>query len=217
MAESFRENLTRRKRLIWLIIFLLLLLIIAALIYLYLFFTKPTQPVQPNVNAIPTSPVDFGANQPDSFNDPSGEILSELEGLNEVNEATEEEQAEILFIANAFAERFGSYSNQSEFANLDDLEIFMTDSMYNWIKTYKEDLTNRYGFDTYYAVETKVISNRIENIDDNLGTGSIMLKTQRQEFNNDIANPKVFYQDIKLNIVKLDGNWKVDGAYWQPY
>lgn len=214
MAEGLREKLTKNKRLIWLIIILLLLLIIAGIIYLLYFYPRPQAPVNLNNNLNQGLPLDFGG--PTSFNQPSAEILSELKGVNGLEEAPEETQTQILFVANAFAERFGSYSNQSDFKNLDDLNIFMTDSMKNWIRTYKTDLQQTYSdFDTYYAIETKAISSQIESLDETLGLGQIMIKTQRQEYKNDPNNPRIFYQDIKINVKNVDGQWKVDGAYWQ--
>ena len=40
-------------------------------------------------------------------------------------------------------------------------------------------------------------------------------KTQRQEFQGVNTNPRVYYQDIVISLVKADNDWKVKGAYWQ--
>ena len=196
-------------------------MIIAAIIYLLLVYfkvTPTTPPVNLNANlnqeaALPDQP------QPDlvTFNNTNSSVKADLQGLNnEVEEVNETEQVSVLLIAESFAERFGSYSNQSDYQNLDDLEIFMTESMNTWVESYKEDLKKQNpDINIYYAVETKAISNQVRVLDEEKGEAELLIKTQRQEFENDITNPAIFYQDILLKLVKADGQWKVQGAYWQ--
>jgi flagellar basal body-associated protein FliL len=222
MAKKSKKQATKTKKIIILAVILLLLLIIAAIIYLLLTYFNVNQPSpQTNLNAN-TNQVAALPDQPlpdlTNFNNTNTTVLSDSQTLNgEVEEADQAEQVSVLLIAEAFAERFGSYSNQSNYANLDDLSVFMTESMTDWVNnTYKENLKQQNpDFNTYYAIETKAISKQVENLDEVAGEAEVIVKTQRQEFNNDINNSEVFYQDVLLEFVKVDDQWKVDGAYWQ--
>ncbi len=212
------ENLTKRKKVIWLIIILIIILIIAALIYLlYNYFgaAPPEKEVNLNENLNQAPVVEEPPVIPD-FNKADLNVLADLKALSEEEIINEEAGVDVLFVAQSFAERFGSYSNQSDYRNFDDLEVFMTDSMNDWILKYKEELKKENpGIDTYYAVETKAISSEFTELDEEAGTAEVIIKTQRQEFENDITNPRIFYQDILLQLVKVDDQWKVKGAYWQ--
>lgn len=213
MAESLRDFYTNKKKIIWLII-ILLLLILALLLFFYWRQTRVSEPVQPIVNLNEIVPLNTA---PATFNSPSPAVIGDLQGLNNLPEvATPQEQADVLFTASAFAERFGSYSNQSDFSNLDQLESFMTDSMNNWVKTYKEELRTKYpDQNIYYAIETKAISTDTSGFDQVSGRGDVIVKTQRQEFKDSPVNPRVYYQNIRLNLLQESGVWKVNGAYWQ--
>ncbi|HDQ22493.1 MAG TPA: hypothetical protein ENN28_00785 [Candidatus Uhrbacteria bacterium] len=220
MAEPIKDKLTKNKKRLWLIILLLLLLIIVILIYLLLAYFKAPLPgvvdLNNNMNQEPIPLEEIII--PDSFNRPDGAVLADLTADAE-REGTQELSPSInlLFVAQAFAERFGSYSNQGDYANFGDLKIFMTDSLDNWVQqTYIDELKKKNpDFNIYYALETKAISTEVLSLDESVGRAEIMVKTQRQEFDNDLVNPRVFYQDILLKMVKQNNEWKVDGAFWQ--
>lgn len=219
MADELKLQVNKTKKRIWLILILLLILIIAALIYLFLNYYKPApaeqQPnINPNVNNETPAPVNSQFN-PASFNNPDPAVVADIQGLNGNNEEPPVEEAASV-IAEAFAERFGSYSNQSDYANLDDLAVFMTPNISGWIIKYKDQLRKENpDFNYYYAMETKAISKQVNSLDEEAGKAEITVKTQRQEFKNSIENPRIFYQDILIKLVKIDNEWKVDGAYWQ--
>ncbi|MEK7512072.1 MAG: hypothetical protein AAB575_03615 [Patescibacteria group bacterium] len=114
-----------------------------------------------------------------------------------------------------FTERFGSYSNQSEYLNLTELLPLVTDKMYAWInESYIPKLKKDYasgGF--YYEISTSApVSNIITQTDT---TAKIKVSTQRREQKADQA-PTEFLQDLILDIVKVNNSWLVDSAYWQP-
>lgn len=219
MADELKEGLTKRKKIIWLIIILLLLFIIAAIIYLFLVYFQaplPTTNLNVNLNQAPVTLLQ-PVSTPADFNNPNTGVLADLQAMDDDEPINEAEQVDVILIAKSFAERFGSYSNQSDYSNFNDLEIFMTANMNNWIKnTYIDDLRSQNpNIDIYYAIETKYISEQIISLDETAGRAEIMIKTQRQEFENDILNPSVFYQDILLQLNKIDNQWKVNGAFWQ--
>jgi len=212
---AINEGLNKRRRTV-LIIILLLLLIIAALIYLYLSYFRKVifTPVNQNINVnVPLTPTVI---QPTTYNNPNMYVLADVENTAGAAPTSERTKQNILFIASSFTERFGSYSNQSNFKNFDELTVFMTDNMKTWATSSKEKLQKQYpDLNKYYALETKAISTQVNNLDDKTGKSEIMVKTQRQEFNNTISNPRIFYQELLLKLIKVNDEWKVDGAYWQ--
>jgi len=120
-------------------------------------------------------------------------------------------------IASSFAERFGSYSNQSNYSNVNDLRIFMSQSMENWADSYiKENRAKAQANDIYYGITTKSVSSEVKDFDDALGKSTILIKTRRREALGTTNNvSKTYNQDILITFVKEKGAWKVNSAYWQ--
>ncbi len=215
MAEELQPQDNKKKKFIWLLL-VLLLLIIAVIVYLLLSKYNVLTPLinlneNKNVNQIVNVPP---APAP-SFNTPDSGILAQVQS--KTQSVAQVEKTNAIFTASTFAERFGSYSNQSNYKNLDDLIIFMTEAMKKWVtETYKPSLIKQNSdSSTYYALETKAISNQVNILDAKAGKSEILIKTQRQEFKNNISNPRIFYQDILIKMIKVDNEWKVNGAYWQ--
>ena len=124
--------------------------------------------------------------------------------------------ADLERIAASFSERFGSYSNQSSYSNIDDLSIFVTENMVTWSKNYISQLKKQNTNNSiYFGISTKSIVTELKSFDEDAGTAEILVKTQRVESTGTINNSKNFYQDILIDFVKQSGSWKVDKAYWQ--
>lgn len=138
---------------------------------------------------------------------------------NEESNLEDEDQTEVTAedltrIAAAFAERFGSYSNQSNFGNVTDLEIFMSSKMRNWSLSFVSQQRERLE-DTseYYGITTKAAAKEIKDYDEELGIAVILVHTRRREIMSD-SNSGVFNQDIEISFVKERETWKVDSANW---
>lgn len=129
----------------------------------------------------------------------------------EVDERTDEEIS-VETLAKTFAERYGSYSNESNFANLDDLEPLMTSSLANELAVMA---ANTDVSDMYYGITTQVVSMNIISMDDAAGTASISVLTQREEAIGGPTNTEVRYETLMLDLVKVNGVWKVDKVAWQ--
>ncbi|PIP33963.1 hypothetical protein COX22_01585 [Candidatus Falkowbacteria bacterium CG23_combo_of_CG06-09_8_20_14_all_49_15] len=118
-------------------------------------------------------------------------------------------------LAASFAERFGSYSNQANFANIRDLQVFMTEKMRRWSAGYIQDLSNASADSTiYYGISTKAVGRTFSTYDADDGRAEILISTRRRESFSTAANSKVFSQDIKINLIKQNDVWLVDGAFW---
>jgi hypothetical protein len=119
-------------------------------------------------------------------------------------------------MAAAFAERFGSFSNQSNYGNLRDLQIFMTARMKSWSQSYIESARARKTeVAIYYGITTKAILSQVKQFDEQAGQAEILVKTQRRESSGVSANGASFYQDIVIKYLREAGIWRVDEATWQ--
>ncbi len=122
---------------------------------------------------------------------------------------------DIKQMALAFAERFGSYSNQSNYDNIRDLTIFMTAEMRRWSDGYIAELERRNtDYANYYGITTVAISGEVKSFDDKAGTAEVVVSTQRREVQGSDNNPQTYDQNIRLLFAKEGGEWKVDGAFW---
>lgn len=129
--------------------------------------------------------------------------------------ASEEDKKEIAVkaLAVAFVERFGSFSNQGEYLNLQELLNVMTPTMANWVQTsYIPKLKKEHpagGF--YYAISTKAPVVEILSEQPNAVKLKVTTKRDEQLVGQE---KKEFLQDITLDLKKENNNWLVDGAYW---
>ncbi|MCF7860290.1 hypothetical protein K9M09_01590 [Patescibacteria group bacterium] len=188
------------------------LLIIAAIIYFIYFrrsFAPTTAPVVNTVPIVQILPVtDTSSTTPSDRprNYQQYDISQEDSHTTNANDVAK--------LASAFAERLGSYSNQSNYSNFEDLNIFMTDSMRDWAKNYVEKMRQENPYSgSYYGVTTKAVSTEVESFNDALGSAEVIISTQRRELNLD-GGENNYQQNLRLTFVKESDQWLVDGAYW---
>lgn len=116
--------------------------------------------------------------------------------------------------ASLFIERFGSYSNQSNFSNISDLKIFMTDNMKKWADNFIVNNNVDRDVSVYYGITTRSISQRIENFDESSGEATVFVKTLRRESGGSLTEDNSFYQEAVIRFLFEKGTWKVDKATW---
>ncbi|MEK7102225.1 MAG: hypothetical protein AAB912_01175 [Patescibacteria group bacterium] len=113
-------------------------------------------------------------------------------------------------LARFFIERIGSYSNQSDFQNVDDVKPLMTARVQTWAEGLKKQGTAGGG---YRGVTTKALA--LEMIEWKPKQSAVMrISTQRQA-QQDGAADRVYYQDAEVNVVYQGEGWLVDGVYWK--
>lgn len=123
-------------------------------------------------------------------------------------------QAGLVKIAEAFAERLGSYSNQSNFSNLNDLKVEMTASMQAWAVKYIA-ANQKIAYSGYYqGVTTNAVSAAINNFDAAKGQAEVLVHTQKVSVNG-TSSPVTANQDITITFVKQTNGWLVDNAVWK--
>lgn len=143
---------------------------------------------------------------------------TKTEDKTEITKATKSEfsRQDLLRLAASFAERFGTYSNQSNFSNILGLKIFMSRRMKVWVNSYiREHQQTQMDNSIYYSITTKAVSQEFKDYDDDLGRSVVLVKTRRREASGSVSNVSdTFSQNILINFIKENGAWKVDSANW---
>lgn len=124
------------------------------------------------------------------------------------------EASTVEAIARSFAERFGSYSNQSNFENIADLYPFMTDKMRQWAEDYiAEARIKRASPVSYWGITTRALAVKI--LEQEKDRVLLVVTTSRRESTAEELTSKVFMQDIQILFVKENDFWKADSAEWK--
>ena len=205
--------MSRRTKIIILIVVILILL--GAIVYLLSLFWNKFEPI-------------IGTNQPTDEEAAPGElpessvgqplgIIAPIGGLSPPEATSKEKRsADLIRMAMPFVERLGSYSNQSNYKNIEDLMIYMNSEMKDWAKKeVKEGRTGRKDTSIYFGVSTEALSAQIIDFNDELGSATISVSTQRRESSGSTSNARLYYQDILVTFVKEGGAWKVNSAVWK--
>jgi len=117
--------------------------------------------------------------------------------------------------AKIFVERYGSYSSQSNFQNIEDA-IYLASSKLavSLQQTLDEKRKIVTGGEVYNGVATKVLADEV--ISGKFGEEKtvLLLKTQRiTSTGSDNSGTK--YQDAEVTVIKENGMWKVDEMRWK--
>ncbi|MDO8505296.1 MAG: hypothetical protein Q7S48_01820 [bacterium] len=128
-------------------------------------------------------------------------------------EAASAPRAGIEAFTRSFVERYGSYSNQSNFENIENLYSFMTESMQDSAQAQVDQQRSKQkGTEQYAGVTTRVVSTRI--VSEAASAAELTVKTQRTESGGGLKNSRVYYQDITVSLISEGGVWKVNKAIW---
>ena len=193
-------------------ILLIIIGLIIILLILYFAWRKPAAPASPLSIAPATTTSQLPAGASTGSTTPS-DIPANHTVYNLAQEPPHLTNANDLSkIAMAFAERFGSFSNQSNYSNISDLQISMTDSMRAWSNTYIQQLTAQYKNNgAYYGITTHALISTVSSFDDKTGRAEIVVTTQRTE--SDKSAP--YNQKLDLRFLQVNGEWLVDNAHWE--
>ncbi len=125
-------------------------------------------------------------------------------------------RSNLVRLASAFAERYGSFSNTSNFENLLDLKFFMTKAMADRTDAYVADARAKgAGSAEFFGSTTRAISAEVLELDENAGSAKVSVQTQRQSVSGAAGN-EVYYQELILTYREQGELWQVDSAAWQP-
>lgn len=114
--------------------------------------------------------------------------------------------------AKNFAERYASFSTDSRFVNLEEVKIFASSKM-------DQELTKLINHGQtaaeFYGVTSNALNVEISDFDEATGTCEATVYLQRQE--TQAGKPsRVYYQNLRLFLIKEGDNWLVDEAKWLP-
>jgi hypothetical protein len=130
----------------------------------------------------------------------------------ELKDAATQEEDAIKRLCKTFAERFGSFSNQSGYTNINDIKPFMSVKMQAWGDNYIKQQLSGTSFKDYYSITTKAL---VVNFTDQTPEKiNAVVKTQRMEIKGAANTPSIAQKDLKLVLIKEKGEWRVDGASW---
>jgi len=114
-------------------------------------------------------------------------------------------------IAALFAERYGSYSNESNYQNLRDLFPQMTARERTELQSFMN--THPFQVAAYTGTTTKVV--RTEKRTSNTDHASLTVFTQRIEATQANPRARIYYQTADVELVKDGLSWLVDRFIWK--
>ncbi len=122
------------------------------------------------------------------------------------------QRAEVERLSRLFVERFGSYSNFSNFENITSMEPFMTSTMLTYAQSLKVSQSNP-TVGQYVGVTATVVSLTTSNFSaSNTATVSFVIN---QETQNGLNAPiESAYRDGRLELEYVGGQWLVDGIFY---
>lgn len=117
-------------------------------------------------------------------------------------------------VARTFVERFGSYSSETDFANVDDVMKLATPTYQNeldaLVNSYRRQFDAEAG---YTGVSTQVIS--MKTVTETEAATTFLVTTQREEAVGTPGNTTLRYQDAQVDLVKSGDNWLVNDLTWK--
>ena len=111
-----------------------------------------------------------------------------------------------------FVERFGSYSNQGTYGNIDDVLVLVTPELKTSLEALRVSAAGELS-ETLYGVNTRIIS--VEKTASTDSTAELAIQTQREEEIGTPGNTRVRYQKITLSMQKEGDNWLVAKYAWE--
>lgn len=121
-----------------------------------------------------------------------------------------DERTESRQIAELFAERYGSYSNQGDYRNLRDLLPVMTARYRAETEAFLEDAEPAAG-QTYEGVTSRKVSTDIREVEASSAVIAVALQQERVA----AGGTTVGYRTLRMELRKVGDDWLVDRAAWE--
>lgn len=140
-------------------------------------------------------------------------IPSGLEVEEEEPEQIIEGRTASLQMAELFAERYGSYSNQGDYQNLQDLLPVMTSSYRSKTEDFLESVAGSPPAESYEGYTATKVSSEELAYNEAAGTATYEIVLQQLKV-TDGGESQIEYPVLQLRLKKLGDEWKVDKADW---
>ncbi len=119
----------------------------------------------------------------------------------------EREKLYVRQLSRTFVERFETFSNQNDNRNIEDATELATANMAGYIATKSKEQTGE-----YQGVTTKVISMELTAFT----TESATVRVGAQVETQTLSAKQTSYKNGRVDLLKVDGVWKVNGVFWDP-
>jgi len=154
---------------------------------------------------------------------PTGEII-EPTGIEDVPVAAEPFENPLILpsvetpgntagrqVAELFAERYGSYSNQGNYQNLRDLLPIMTAEYRSRTEAFLASASSEPG-EPYEGVTSVRISTETRSMDDDEAVIAVSLQQQKSV---GTAAPTIAYRTLRMELERVGDRWLVADARWE--
>lgn len=115
-------------------------------------------------------------------------------------------------IGRSFVERFGSFSSESEYKNIQDVMSMATPALQTKLAALAEE-AKKSTSTAYYGISTTVVTVKSTKTTDT--QVNLTITTLRSESIDSPANTTQRSEDIKLTLLKDGEDWLVDSYEWQ--
>jgi hypothetical protein len=122
-------------------------------------------------------------------------------------------ETEVVGFVLPFVERFGSYTNQGRYENLQDLLPLMAPSMKQWAQGKIQEVQNKPIPKVYQGTTTQALSYTTVSFGES--QAEFVVSTQRKDLVGTTTNARVYMQDITIKLAKINGVWLVERAEWK--
>lgn len=125
----------------------------------------------------------------------------------------EEERLETVSrLARLFAERFGTFSNQSHYEGISDIMAVSTEDFQSWLKEkYLPEIKEKDAASAYIGETTKVMNVTVDKISSD---GAQATAQVQRTVTDETGIIEVQYPELIIALVRENDVWLVDSAYW---
>lgn len=149
-----------------------------------------------------------------------GEVLQEKEKLvldvkmkQEVVQTKSEDERYLERLAGNFIERYETYSNQSNYANLIDSSMLMTVTMKNRVLDNIEERKMSQGdVEGYFGVTTRAVTKELLGYEKGDLRTRVRVKAIRTEYLDGGEGGDLIQKEYEVVLAKISGDWGVDSV-----
>lgn len=119
-------------------------------------------------------------------------------------------------LAVTFAERYGSFSSEGNYVNLTDLSPVMTEQ---YRRQTERDIIRRRAAPSpaeFSSVTTVALHAEVEIPNGEASTAATARVTTQRTAVSGSQAPRTYRQALTVHLRKVSGDWRVDGAEWEP-
>lgn len=125
------------------------------------------------------------------------------------------EQAVLFALSKTFSERYGTYSTDNPYENLESLQMIMTTDMAQRSRGFLERSLAEKEAGVFYGITSRLVNMKIVRLNDDETEAQIVAKVQQEETMGRALSRRIQYKDLMIDFQKIDGTWKVVNAQWQ--